>query len=98
MSPHAGRFNWVMRSIQEIRADLDRATDNRTELWEELGHGLDPAKSAEAARLTGLIEDLWAELRAVKAQQRWGSSELIRRRAMAEERLERDSLRIRKAA
>jgi hypothetical protein len=87
-----------MRSIQEIRADLDRAAEKRAELWEELGHGVDQTKSAEAARLTGLIEDLWAELRTVKAQQRWGSTELIRRRAMAEERLERDSLRIRKAA
>ena len=87
-----------MRSIQEIRAELDRATEYRAELWEDLGHSVDPTKSAEAARLSGLIEDLWAELRAVKAQQRWGSSELIRRRAMAEERLERDSLRIRKAA
>jgi hypothetical protein len=84
--------------MEEIRADLDRAAERRSELWEELGHGLDQTKSAEAARLSGLIEDLWAELRAVKAQQRWGSSELIRRRALAEERLERDSLRIRKAA
>lgn len=87
-----------MRTVDEIRTDLDRAAEERAELWEELGHGLDPAKSAEAARLSGLIEDLWAELRAVKAHQRWGPSELIRRRAMAEERLERDSLRIREAA
>ena len=87
-----------MRSIQEIRADLDRAAEHRAELWEELGEGVDPAKSAEAHRLSSLIEDLWAELRAVQAHQRWGSSELIRRRAMAEERLERDSLRVRKAA
>jgi hypothetical protein len=87
-----------MRSVQEIRADLDRAAERRSELWEELGHGLDRDKSVEAAKLSSLIEDLWAELRAVQAQQRWGSSDLIRRRAMAEERLERDSLRIRKAA
>ena len=98
MSPLSSTFNWLMRSIEEIRADLDQATEERAELWEELGHGLDPAKSAEAARLSGLIEDLWSELRAVKAHQRWGPSDLIRRRAMAEERLERDSLRIRKAA
>jgi hypothetical protein len=87
-----------MRSKEEIRADLDQAAQHRAELWEELGHGVDPAKSAEAARLSSLIEDLWAELRAVQAQERWGSTELIRRRAMAEERLERDTLRIRKAA
>ena len=87
-----------MRTIDEIRTDLDEATEQRSELWEELGHGLDPDKSAEAARLSSLIEDLWTELRAVQAQQRWGPTELIRRRALAEERLERDSLRIRKAA
>jgi hypothetical protein len=87
-----------MRSTDEIRADLDQAADQRAELWEELGHGVDPAKSAQAARLSSLIEDLWAELRAVQAQERWGPTELIRRRAMAEERLERDTLRIRKAA
>jgi hypothetical protein len=87
-----------MRSIQEIRADLEKATESRSELWEALGHGRDEIKALETKRLSGLIEDLWAELRAVQAQQQWGSSELIRRRAMAEERLERDSLRIRKAA
>jgi hypothetical protein len=87
-----------MRTIQEIRADLERATERRGDLWEELGHGRDEAKAAEAARLSGLINDLWSELRAVKARQRWGDSDLIQRRARAEERLERDSLRIRKAA
>jgi len=86
-----------MRSIQEIRTDLEQATVRRTEVWEELSHGVDPAKSAEAQRLSSLIDDLWAELRAVKAQQRWGPTELIQRRARAEERLERDSLRLRKA-
>jgi len=87
-----------MRTTQEIRTDLERATERRAELWEDLGHGRDEAKSAEAARLSGLIEDLWTELRTVKARQRWGDPELIQRRARAEERLERDSLRIRKAA
>lgn len=87
-----------MRTVQEIRTDLERATERRGELWEELGHGRDEVKAAEAARLSGLINDLWSELRAVKARQRWGDPDLIQRRARAEERLERDSLRIRKAA
>jgi hypothetical protein len=87
-----------MRPIQEIRTDLERATERRGELWEALGHGRDEAKAAEAARLSGLITDLWSELRTVKARQRWGDPGLIQRRARAEERLERDSLRIRKAA
>jgi hypothetical protein len=87
-----------MRSIEEIRIDLAEATERRGHLWEELGHGRDEAKAAEAARLSGLINDLWSELRAVKARQRWGDPDLIQRRARAEERLERDSLRTRKAA
>ena len=87
-----------MRTIQEIRTDLDQAAERRAELWEELGHGLDPTKSAEARRLSSLIADLWAELRAVKARERFGAPELIQARARTEERLERDSLRERKAA
>jgi hypothetical protein len=87
-----------MRTQNDIRTELEKAVARRTELWEALGHGRDEAKSAEATRLSGLIEDLWTELRAVKARQRWGDAELIQRRARAEERLERDSLRIRKAA
>ena len=87
-----------MRPRNDIRKELEEAVARRGELWEELGQGLDQDKSAEARRLSSLIDDLWAELRAVKAQQRWGSSELIQRRARAEERLERDTLRVRKAA
>jgi len=87
-----------MKTIQEIRTDLERTTERRADLWEELGRGRDEAKATEAARLSGLINDLWAELRTVKARARWGDPELIQRRARAEERLERDSLRIRKAA
>jgi hypothetical protein len=87
-----------MRTRNDIRKELEEAVARRGELWEELGHGLDQDKSAEARRLSSLIDDLWTELRAVKAHQRWGSSELIQRRARAEERLERDTLRVRKAA
>src|SRR5687768_976621 len=87
-----------MRTIQEIRADLARATEHRGELWEELGHGLDQDKSAEARRLSSLIDDLWAELRTVKAHRGGAWPELIQRRARAEERPGRDTRRARKAA
>jgi transposase-like protein len=87
-----------MRTQNDIRTELENAVARRGELWEALGHGRDEAKATEAARLSGLIDDLWTELRVVKARQRWGDPELIQRRARAEERLERDSLRIRKAA
>jgi HEAT repeat protein len=82
-----------VKTISEIRAQLDEAVDRRAEIWHELGDGIDPAKSAEVARLSGLIEDLWAEARAAEAQSRFGSPELIQARARAEERLERDTRR-----
>jgi hypothetical protein len=79
--------------MTEIRAELDEAVDRRAEIWHELGDGVDPAKSAEVKRLSGLIEDLWAAARSAEAQSRFGAPELIHARARAEERLERDSRR-----
>ena len=79
--------------MTEIRAELDEAVDRRAEIWHELGEGIDPAKSAEVKRLSGLIEELWAEARTTEARNRFGAPELIHARARAEERLERDSRR-----
>jgi hypothetical protein len=82
-----------VRTIAEIRAQLDEAVDRRAEVWHELGDGVDPVKAAEVKRLSSLIEDLWAEARAAEARNRFGAPELIHARARAEERLERDSRR-----
>jgi hypothetical protein len=82
-----------VRTIQEIKAELDGAVEQRGELWHELGEGRDEAKSAEAARLSKQIEELWAEARAAQARRRFGDPELIQARARAEERLERDTRR-----
>jgi hypothetical protein len=79
--------------MTEIRAELDEAVDRRAEIWHELGDGIEPAESAEVKRLSGLIEDLWAEARATQARNRFGAPELIHARARTEERLERDSRR-----
>ncbi|HEX2044869.1 MAG TPA: hypothetical protein VHF23_04480 [Gaiellaceae bacterium] len=83
-----------MRTIENIRADLDRAIERRAQLWEELAAGVDPAKSAEAAELTQKIDDLWAEARALRAYERFGPSEIIRARARTEERLDREARRL----
>jgi hypothetical protein len=77
--------------VNEIKAELAQAIDRRGELWHQLGEGADAAKSAEAARLSKRIEELWAEARAAQAQRRFGSPELIQARARTEERLERES-------
>ena len=86
-----------MRTIHEIRDELEQAVDRRAELWHELGEGVDPAKSAEAAELSQKIDELWAEARALKAYSTFGPSDAIRARARAEERLERDSRRLKAA-
>jgi hypothetical protein len=80
-----------VRTIQEIKEELARAIERRGELWHDLGEGADTAKSAEVARLSSLIEDLWAEARAVQVQGRFGPPELIQARARTEERLEREA-------
>ena len=60
-----------MRTITDIRDELERAVERRAELW--------------------------AESRALRAYQRFGPSDEIRARARAEERLERDSRRLKAA-
>jgi hypothetical protein len=82
-----------VRTIQEIKDELDSAVARRGELWHDLAAGPDGAKSAELTHLSRRIEELWAEARAAQAQRRFGAPELIQARARAEERLERDSRR-----
>jgi hypothetical protein len=83
--------------MQNIRDELERASERRAELWHELSGGIDAAKSAEAAELSRQIDELWAEARALRAHGRFGPSDAIRARARAEERLERDSRRLKAA-
>jgi hypothetical protein len=87
-----------MRMLTDIRRELDSAIEARAELWEDLSQGHDAAKVAEASRLSRRIDELWAEARSAKAHIRFGSAELILQRARAEDRLERESRRVRKAA
>jgi hypothetical protein len=87
-----------VRTLDEIRAELEDAIARRAELWHELNEAHDPAKSTEARRLSARIDELWAEQRAVRARLRHGPLDRIHARARAEERLERDASRLRKAA
>ena len=87
-----------MRTLHDIRRELDEATERRAELWEKLSDGYDAATSAEAARLTKRIEGLWAEARAARARARYGPSEHIITRARAHDRLEREARRLKTAA
>jgi hypothetical protein len=86
------------RTLNDIRSELDDAIAKRAELWDDLSEGHDAVKAAEAARLSQEIDELWAEHRAARAHARFGPSDIIIARARAEERLDRESRRLRRAA
>ncbi len=87
-----------MRTIKEIRRELEEASRQRSELWEALSEGYDALKSAEAARLTARMEELWTESRIARARAAYGPSNEIITRARAEDRLDREARRWRSAA
>ena len=79
----------VMRTLEEIRNQLDQATERRSELWHLLSDGHDPTLSDELHELEDRIATLWDEQRTLKAQQRFGDRDEIIKRARHEERLAR---------
>jgi hypothetical protein len=87
-----------VRTTYEIRSELDTAIARRAELWNRLANGSDAETSAELADLSKTIESLWNELRTTEVRDRFGAPELIHARARAEERLERESRRVKEAA
>lgn len=87
-----------MRTTTEIRGELDQAIARRAELWNRLTDGSDTETSEELAGLSKQIDELWNELRTAEVRDRFGSPELIHARARAEERLERESRRVKEAA
>ena len=78
-----------MRTIDEIRAEIERASERRAELYRALSKGHDSALAAELKDIGARIDGLWDEHRAVKAELRFGPRDDIRKRARAEERLDR---------
>ena len=80
-----------MRTLEQIREQIDRASDRRAELWHQLSEGRDPEVASELHELEREIERLWDEQRAVRAAIRFGEREKILRRARTEERIERSA-------
>ncbi len=78
-----------MKTLSEIRQEIERLSERRTELLHQLSEGHDAALAAEHRRLDEQIARLWDEQRAAQARARWGERDAIMRRARAEERLER---------
>jgi hypothetical protein len=78
-----------MRTIEEIRTEIERASERRADLYRTLSKGHDHALAAELKEIDAQIDVLWDEQRAVRAELRFGPRDRIRKRARAEERLER---------
>jgi hypothetical protein len=78
-----------MRTLDEIHAEIEQLSEDRSELWHRLSAGRDSETAAEIKRLGGVLEDLWDEYRGTRATMRFGDRSRIVARARAEERLER---------
>jgi hypothetical protein len=78
-----------MSTLEDIRTEIDRATERRAELWHLLSEGHDPALTAELHELEERIAALWDEQRALRAHERFGDRDEIIKRARHEERLAR---------
>jgi ABC-type phosphate transport system auxiliary subunit len=78
-----------MRTIEEIHQEIERLSEERTELWHKLSAGHNPDVRAEIRTLDAQLDGLWQEQRALRAELRFGDRERIVARARVEERLER---------
>ena len=78
-----------MRTLDEIRQEIDHLSDRRAEVLHALSEGHDSALRAEHQQLDEQLAVLWDEQRAVKATIRFGDRDLIIQRARHEERLSR---------
>ncbi len=79
----------AMRTFEDIHEDIERLSEERTELWHKLSAGHNPDVRAEIRALDAQLDGLWEEQRALRARLRFGDREQIVARARVEERLER---------
>jgi hypothetical protein len=82
-------FQENVNTLEQIKTEIEKATERRAELWRDLSHGHDTAIAAEVKELEERIQRLWDEERSVRAQARFGDRDEIIKRARHEERLAR---------
>jgi len=78
-----------VRTLTEIRSEIERASEERAVLLHRLSNGHDVVLAAELRELDARISDLWDEHRQARAQARFGDRDEIIRRARLEERIDR---------
>ena len=78
-----------MRTIDDIKLEIERATERRAELYHLLSQGHDVVLSTELKEVEAEIARLWDEHREARVRERFGDRDNIIKRARLEERLER---------
>ena len=78
-----------MRTLTEIRQEIDELSERRLRVMRELANGFDASLKAEHQRLEEQIAELWDEQRQARAMVRFGDRDVIIQRARQEERLSR---------
>ena len=78
-----------MRTFQEIHQEIERLSEDRSELYKRLSQEYDAAVVADIHALDAELDLLWDEHRALRARVRFGDRNQIVARARVEERLER---------
>ncbi len=78
-----------MRTLNEIKQEIDRLSDRRADVLHQLSEGHNPSLATEHKKLNEEIAELWDEQRLVRASIRFGDRDLIIQRARHEERLSR---------
>jgi hypothetical protein len=78
-----------MRTLDDIRTEIEQLTEERAVLLHKLSEGHDALLAIEHKEIEERIADLWDEHRTARAQLRWGDRDVIIKRARAEERLDR---------
>ena len=78
-----------MTTLEQIHAEIESATERRSELWHLLSQGHDQVLAEELRELEDRLARLWDEHRTLKARARFGDRDEIIKRARHEERLAR---------
>ncbi|MDX6476029.1 MAG: hypothetical protein QOH95_1540 [Gaiellaceae bacterium] len=78
-----------MRTLNEIRDEIDRLSARRGEVMRALSQEFDATLKSEHLELEEQIAHLWDEQRQARALLRFGDRDVIIQRARQEERLSR---------
>ncbi len=78
-----------MTTIPQIQREIERLSEQRTELYTELSRGRNDATRQEIKQIDERLQALWDQHRAERARIRFGERDDIVRRARAEDRLDR---------